>query len=458
MARIETDPNYSSPTFSRATAATDLFKKEDVQNLASAMSTHDHGSTKGLAVSRIGVPLNQDLALGAGYKLQGNPITIQSSSASGATDVNIIPPSAGSALSEIMLFSTSTMTNTHRMRIYTSATDHAIVSEIVASGTYKPLSIFQNGAASMTFNADGTMTMSKNLVSSAAVNPNTILSTAWINAGTYLQTNNGTLYLVDSTMYIAGASGSIFTRSNGGLAVQTTAGVLTTLQCGSIIMASNTMGAVIVLPSGVGPRISCYDTGSGKFAGFGINSGEFTTILPGNWQFAWRVNNNSGTIVGFINYAGQLICGANFSPASSAANSASYAVSTLNAGGNNGQIIAFSHPTYACVDHAREANLPIDPITDATTKVLAVQPYSYPHINFESGNQTQLLAADGTVTTTPTLGFSARDVYAAIPEAAALDETGTPIGVDSYRLLCMLWSSVQEMQTRLQALEGVPVP
>jgi hypothetical protein len=50
MARIETDPNYSSPTFSRATAATDLFKKEDVQALASAMSTHDHTSGKGLAI------------------------------------------------------------------------------------------------------------------------------------------------------------------------------------------------------------------------------------------------------------------------------------------------------------------------------------------------------------------------------------------------------------------------
>ena len=50
MARIETDPNYTSPTFSRATAATDLFKKEDVQQLAAAMSTHDHTTGKGLAL------------------------------------------------------------------------------------------------------------------------------------------------------------------------------------------------------------------------------------------------------------------------------------------------------------------------------------------------------------------------------------------------------------------------
>jgi hypothetical protein len=53
MARIETDPNYSVPTFSRATAATDLFKKEDVQALAAAISTHDHASGKGLAITRL---------------------------------------------------------------------------------------------------------------------------------------------------------------------------------------------------------------------------------------------------------------------------------------------------------------------------------------------------------------------------------------------------------------------
>jgi hypothetical protein len=54
MARIETDPNYTSPTFSRATAATDIVKKEDVQAVAAAFSTHVHdGSGKGLAVALI---------------------------------------------------------------------------------------------------------------------------------------------------------------------------------------------------------------------------------------------------------------------------------------------------------------------------------------------------------------------------------------------------------------------
>jgi hypothetical protein len=57
MARIPVDPNYSAPTFPRATAGTDLFLKEDVQALAAAVSTHIHdGVGKGLPVAFTGVP------------------------------------------------------------------------------------------------------------------------------------------------------------------------------------------------------------------------------------------------------------------------------------------------------------------------------------------------------------------------------------------------------------------
>ena len=56
MARIETDPNYTTPTFSRATAGTDLFKKEDVQQLAAALSTHDHSTGKGLILPASAIP------------------------------------------------------------------------------------------------------------------------------------------------------------------------------------------------------------------------------------------------------------------------------------------------------------------------------------------------------------------------------------------------------------------
>jgi hypothetical protein len=56
VARIETDPNYTGPTFSRATAATDLFKKEDVQQLAAAVSTHVHDGVHGLPLVAGSIP------------------------------------------------------------------------------------------------------------------------------------------------------------------------------------------------------------------------------------------------------------------------------------------------------------------------------------------------------------------------------------------------------------------
>jgi hypothetical protein len=52
MARIETDPNYTAPTFPRATAGPDIFKKEDVQKLAEALSVHTNdGAGHGLPIN-----------------------------------------------------------------------------------------------------------------------------------------------------------------------------------------------------------------------------------------------------------------------------------------------------------------------------------------------------------------------------------------------------------------------
>jgi hypothetical protein len=68
MARIETDPNYTAPTFSRATEENDLFKKTDVQNLAAAVSSHDHTPGKGAQIngSTIGRPLDLPGSVRAG--------------------------------------------------------------------------------------------------------------------------------------------------------------------------------------------------------------------------------------------------------------------------------------------------------------------------------------------------------------------------------------------------------
>lgn len=56
MARIEIDPNYTAPTFPRATEGTDVFKKEDVQALAAAMSAHNHTTGKGVVLGAGAIP------------------------------------------------------------------------------------------------------------------------------------------------------------------------------------------------------------------------------------------------------------------------------------------------------------------------------------------------------------------------------------------------------------------
>lgn len=110
MARIETDPNYTSPTFSRATAATDLFKKEDVQNLAAAVSTHDHSSGKGLPLTAGAIPngsitsamiadgtiATADIAAGAVSQLMGQYASTPSFSTT-ATGVWVVTPVAVTA-------------------------------------------------------------------------------------------------------------------------------------------------------------------------------------------------------------------------------------------------------------------------------------------------------------------------------------------------------------------------
>jgi hypothetical protein len=56
VARIEVDPNYTSPTFARATAPADAVKLTDIQQVAAALSTHDHSTGKGLPLNASAIP------------------------------------------------------------------------------------------------------------------------------------------------------------------------------------------------------------------------------------------------------------------------------------------------------------------------------------------------------------------------------------------------------------------
>jgi hypothetical protein len=106
MARIEIDPNYSTPTFSRATAPTDIFKKEDVQSVAAAFSTHVHdGVGTGLAIKTLPSTVTHSGTLtisGGPLTISPGPLNIGSASLSDAGSANLglsgsitIPNAAG---------------------------------------------------------------------------------------------------------------------------------------------------------------------------------------------------------------------------------------------------------------------------------------------------------------------------------------------------------------------------
>jgi hypothetical protein len=71
MARVEVDPNYSNPTFSRGTVSSDLFKKEDDQLLAAAVSTHTHATGYGLPIAALGASVTVPAG---GMTFTGGPI------------------------------------------------------------------------------------------------------------------------------------------------------------------------------------------------------------------------------------------------------------------------------------------------------------------------------------------------------------------------------------------------
>lgn len=454
MARIETDPNYTTPTFSRATAGTDVFKKEDVQGVSAALSTHDHASGKGLAVTRIGV-LTDNITFGtAASKVIGDAL-IFAPLAAGPNSVNVVASSGGTG-SSITLWPGGTTSNSHLGQIAVGTGGVIISAGLSGTGTYQSMQFATGGTSRLTIGVDGTVTCTGQVAAASVA--------------------AATLNLEGANNYIGAASGTALMRNGGGLVVQGIDGTTPRpIDCGNLISRTVVYGGwasgsptnaagstAFVCASSVtaGPRLVLYDAGSGSYLGLGMNGAEINMAL-GPWGFAWRKTNSSGVIVGGIDNSGNVFNASNLSPAALTTQSGSYAISTKNSGSPDGQVLAFAHPTYACVDHAREAQLPIGPIADATQKVLALQPYDYPHINHEvtaeSDGPQPVQTETGELVISQTYGFAASEVYATIPEAAALDETGAPIGVDSYRLLCVLWASVQDLTARLASLEVKPI-
>lgn len=208
MARIETDPNYTSPTFSRATAASDPFKKEDVQQVAAAFSVHDHSSGKGLAIA---TPLGGDLT---GTVSNGGVLLRNNAGAISGLQVGGTPQSL--------------------LRI---AADN---STQLFGATYS----FLNVAGSSTY-----ATLSSTGISVAG----SVVATGGVSAAS-LQSNGGYAYLVNTTNYILGASDSMYLRPHSGnVSVQKDDGTWGVISAGSASLTGSISAAAGIGAMGATP-------------------------------------------------------------------------------------------------------------------------------------------------------------------------------------------------------------
>lgn len=145
----------------------------------------------------------------------------------------------------------------------------------------------------------------------------------------------------------------------------------------------------------------------------------------------------------------------------------SNALVTPNIADNRGQILAQSHPTWASVDHARQYKLPVTPVETPVSKVFNITGVRYEHISFggADGPPKPLMRSDkeGDFESTPTYGFSAKDVYEILPELVGFNPTsGEPEYIDLDRMLVVLWEAFKtyatDTESRLQWLEAHDTP
>ncbi|HEY7419296.1 MAG TPA: hypothetical protein VH593_29200 [Ktedonobacteraceae bacterium] len=114
-----------------------------------------------------------------------------------------------------------------------------------------------------------------------------------------------------------------------------------------------------------------------------------------------------------------------------------------NIGDYRGQALAQAWQTWASVDHAIQYNLPVQPVDSPITKVQSIEGVYYQHMSIV-GDQ-PLLREDQSFETVPTYGFSAKDVYATLPELVGLDPTtNEPISIDLDRMMVVLWEAFKE--------------
>jgi hypothetical protein len=426
MARIETDPNYSSPTFSRATAGTDLFKKEDVQALAAALSTHDHTPGKGMKIS--GTSINS-------YPVLTSP---GSSSVQGQGTLNLIDTTGSPNL---VLTAGAGNSRTKSIRVEPVQGSLEVVN---STNTAVIFSLTDGGALTIPSSLNsGTHNITGNLTATGNVEGQALRVTAASGGVVYFAGNNDA-YIQRTAPGALASSGQwqcvSLIVNTGPTSITGTLTTNTLVVTGAASITGGITGGQVT--TNAGPVISSgsvysragggnYLAGPSDQSSLGMwNPGEFrVTSSPGNFYVLGVITAEGGPVTGKGAYV----------------NSASSETVKQN--------IVELDPTASLAQVMDTRMRPvqfeyIEPLPPATTLAAPAA----------RGKDAGELTPEDAVPVTWTderLGFIAEEVALVIPSAVGIIEgTSTAHGLITEALIPVLWGAMRALNDRVTALEA----
>jgi len=423
MARIETDPNYTTPTFSRATAGPDIFKKEDVQQLAAAVSTHDHTSGKGARLpstaftGSIDVPdwyrsTNHTSAFpssGTGAELYYDPASsssyLQSYNRTSSVYAPLVLRGTTVSINTVSADAAGNLTVPGTLAVAGTASISNQLSATQVICTNGNFYLTSTGGPHIWDGGSGTVNMSSHLTVTNNVNV----------GGTLTVTGATTLSTLHTTSNIQNDGNSTV---NGTLNV---GGVLTAT--GDI--HANSAGGIYVGPLN---RRIYYSSGDQSIhLDWDIRIDSAHDVYTHAIHLVTSGDDCRINTVGDMNYYGPN-------------GGANHRFQHVDNSWMGLQAAAFQ--VQSSVDHARQFGKLIEPVEDALGKVLAVEPVHYFHMTTLADHS---VVDDGSGQ--QSYGMSAKQLADVLPEAAD-GETGM---IDYNRLVPILWAAVRELSARLEA-------
>jgi hypothetical protein len=251
----------------------------------------------------------------------------------------------------------------------------------------------------------------------------------------------GNLTMSGPTIYFSGNSGVYWNWD--GTHMTTSQPILGNVSVMSPIYYMGTSGSYYLQLSGATMQHVGMNILSGGWVGFAANAGLLLqynsaqtsggSITAGGIQSTCALG-ATGQIYAMSGWGGNL--------------SNTNAILAPNIGDYRGQGLAWQWATWACVDHAVEYGLRVEPIYDPLCFVRNLRAYSYDHMGLTAEGPMRL--DSGEIYAVPTYGFRASEVAEYLPELVGPEGESVDLG----RMAAVLWEAVRELDRRIVTLES----